>query len=160
MADLNKSIELNNKYETSFYYRANLKYSMADDAGCIEDCDKALAIKKYYDTYYTRAIAKLQSKQYEAAIVDFTEALNLNSKHGKSLIERGVAYYFLEKDDLAKKDFDAGLLLNPEYSRGYYFRGKLKMYAKDKIGCCEDLKKAKQYGHSKADEELVKNGCN
>jgi tetratricopeptide (TPR) repeat protein len=160
LTDLNKSIELNPNYETSYYYRANLKYSMADDKGCIEDCDKAIAIKKYYDTYYTRAIAKLQSKLYDAAIADFNEALALNSSHGKSLIERGIAYYFLEKDDLARKDLDAGLLINKEYSRGYYFRGKLKKFANDKVGCCEDLKKAKQYGHTKADEELIKNGCN
>jgi tetratricopeptide (TPR) repeat protein len=159
LEDLNKSISINKNYESGYYYRALVKYAAEDDAGCVADCDKALEINKSYDTYYTRAISKFQLKDYNGALLDFNESLKLKPNYFLATLERGITYYMLEKDELAKADLNKAIELDNKTARGYYFRGKLKKYANDLVGACADLKTSEKLGYSKATDELLKNGC-
>jgi serine/threonine-protein kinase len=159
MSDLNKAIELNKDYETSYYYRAQVKYAAQDDNGCIEDCNKSLALTKKHDVFYTRGIAKFGLKDYSGAIEDFNEALKLKKDYALATLERGVTYYMLEKDELAMADLNSAINLNTKNARAYYFRGKLKKYKNDTAGSCEGLKISLKLGYSWAQEDILKNGC-
>ena len=131
----------------------------ADDQGDIEDCNAALAIRKSNDTYFQRALSKYQLKDYPGAIEDYTESLKLKPDYKSAILNRGIAYYMLEKDALAMTDLNRAIELDPKSDKAFYFRGKLKKYMKDLAGSCADLKIAKSLGYEKAGEELAKNGC-
>ena len=76
-----------------------------------------------------------------------------------AILERGIAYYQTEKDNLALADLNKAIEMDPKSSRAFYYRGKLKKYTNDLPGSCADLKQAQLLGNESAIDELVKNGC-
>ena len=159
IADLNIVIQKDTKIELAYYYRALLRYFELDDKGVIEDCNKALELKKNASTYYQRGISKYNLKDYQGALDDFNESLKINPEYKLAILERGVTSYQLEKDNAALTDLNKYIELDPNSSRAFYYRGKLKKYMNDLTGSCTDLKKAQALGDIYAKEELVKNGC-
>ena len=98
-------------------------------------------------------------KQYDEAILDFNESLKLKPNYELAILERGVVYYTLAKDDLAMADLNNAAGINPKNSRTFYYRGLLKSATNDATGACKDLKQAQLLGDKNAVVELTKNGC-
>lgn len=63
-----------------------------------------------------------QRKQYHKAITAFTNAIKLDSLNSKAFYKRALVLYEIEKYDLAIKDLDDAIKLNPEYDY-YLLRG-------------------------------------
>lgn len=157
--DLNKAIELKPSYESSYYYRAKLNFANAKyDAG-IADCDQALKLIKTVDSYRIKGNCLTELKKYDEAIQNYNLGLEIKKDSYLTTLDRGITYYYQEKDDLARKDFDKAISLNKTQGEPYYFRGKLKKIANDNAGACSDLKQAQTLGFKKASDELVKLGC-
>ena len=45
----------------------------------------------YADAYYNRGNAKRKSEDYQGAIADYTEAIEINPRHGDAYGNRGIA---------------------------------------------------------------------
>ena len=50
-------------------------------------------------------IAKFEAKDYTGAVEDFTKVIAQDDKNGNAYYSRGVAYYYLLKNDEAMADF-------------------------------------------------------
>jgi len=77
----------------------------------------------YVNAYIVRANSKLNMKDFEGAIADYTKSLTLvDSANSKAniLTSRGSAYFESGKFDQAKEDFLSVTVQNPEYAEAYY----------------------------------------
>ena len=62
-------------------------------------------------------------------------------------------------DENAIRDFTKSLELKPAQAKAYHYRGLAKKYQADTLSACDDLKKAKELGFAKSEEELTKINC-
>jgi TonB family protein len=92
--------------------------------------------------------------EYDAAISDYSKAIELNSTESTIFLSRGIAYFNKKYFNQAISDFDKVIELAPDESMAYYNRGS----ALEKIGnfekALDDYKKASELD---ADNELAKN---
>ena len=85
----------------------------------VEDCDKALETetlspRKTVAAHVNRGVIYYNLGEYEAALEDFTHALDLDvHAHAKTLVNRGLTYEALSYDALAKADYKAALAIRP-----------------------------------------------
>jgi lipoprotein NlpI len=73
--------------------------------------------------FYRRGNAYNEQGDYDRAIDDYNEALQLNPKHANALSNRGVAYGHKGEYDLAIQSYDEALRLNPRHLNALYNRG-------------------------------------
>ena len=62
-------------YETAYYFRAITKYYLKDYENGLADCNKALTLKTYYETYFWRGLHFLNLKRYQESITDYDLSL-------------------------------------------------------------------------------------
>lgn len=88
----------------------------------LSPCDYALDNEPLSDhkiavAHANRGVIQYNIGDYEAAIADFSEALDRNIHvEAKVLTNRGMAYEALSADSLARADYAAALAINPKYS--------------------------------------------
>ena len=75
------------------------------------------------DAYNIRGNASYDEGNYEAAIVNFTKALDINPQFASAYINRGVAYAAQENYTLAIADYNSALTINPQLAEAYNNRG-------------------------------------
>ena len=68
---------------------------------------------------YERGKACVGKKDFDAAIVAFTEAIRLDPKFAEAYYERGNVYYNTGERDKAIADFTDAIRLNPKHSEAY-----------------------------------------
>ena len=77
-------------------------------------------------TYFGKGKKKSHAEEYEAAIVDFTKAIQLNPKYARAYFERGLAVYKAGNLITAIDDYTHAIKLNPKYTNAYRNRGNVK----------------------------------
>jgi tetratricopeptide (TPR) repeat protein len=75
--------------------------------------------------FYKKASAKYSDKEYAAAAVDYTRAIDLHPKSAVLFNNRGLCYTKIEQWDKAEEDFSASIELDPEYKQAYLNLGNL-----------------------------------
>jgi len=112
--------------------RTNCKEKLAQKLRAEEGLDvtlyrEAIAIlcKVLFETYVERGEAYLEKKQYDEAIINFTDAIRLYPKYGIAYERRGVAYLWKYQYDKAIIDFTEAIRLDPKYADAYYWRGEV-----------------------------------
>ena len=85
---LNKVANLQSDFEPTYYYRCMVKYYLNDYAGSLADCNVALSMNKYYDTYFWRGLNYLELKRCTESIVDYDTVIAKSPKYATAL-ERG-----------------------------------------------------------------------
>jgi tetratricopeptide (TPR) repeat protein len=78
-----------------------------------------------------RGNAYLQSRDYDHAIADFSEAIRINPQDAEAFSERGSAYRQEKEDGRAIADYGEAIRLNPQLPGAYYNRGNLHLADKD-----------------------------
>jgi len=73
--------------------------------------------------YYNRGIAYFKKSQYDRAIADFDQAIQLDPNSTFALNNRGTAYARKGRFDRAIADFDQAIRLNTNYAITYINRG-------------------------------------
>ena len=63
-------------------------------------------------------------KQYDKAIDDYTQAIQINPKFDKAYIGRGLSYYVKGEDDKAIADYNQAVQINPKNDLAYAGRGR------------------------------------
>ena len=81
--------------------------------------------------YYERGLAKMQSKDYQGAIADFTEAIRLKPDNVDSYSHRGYAKTELKDFKGAITDYNEALWLKTDSADDYSHRGYAKAQLKD-----------------------------
>jgi tetratricopeptide (TPR) repeat protein len=125
-----------------------LDWSSIDAAKIIDECTLALANKqklnKYQinQCYLLRGIALCQERKIDDAVRDLTEVLTLQPNDCRALRFRGIAYAGNKQYDMAHKDFEALVKLNPKSAFGYASLALCSYEAGDLVSSKEFAKKA------------------
>jgi tetratricopeptide (TPR) repeat protein len=69
--------------------------------------------------FNNRGTAYADSKQFEKAIQDYNQAIELNPKYADVFINRGVAYAKLKQFKKAIQDYNQAIELNPKDTRAF-----------------------------------------
>ena len=69
-------------------------------------------------TYLNRGTIRSEKGEFPAAIEDFGKAITLKSDLPASYLSRGLSYSALGSEDLAQRDFDEALKIEPSYKKG------------------------------------------
>jgi tetratricopeptide (TPR) repeat protein len=104
-------------------------------------------IRKYprqiVDAYNNRGIYYHEvAKRLDAALLDYDEALALNSKSARVWMNKGMVLAELRRDDSAYVCFQRALELQPGYAEALNNRGGIKMRRGDLAGAVEDFSQA------------------
>ena len=80
----------------------------------------------YASLYFNRGLAKSYLEQEEDAIIDFNEALKIDSEHASSYGSRGCSLMNINRNKDALSDFDKAILLGDKSFLNYANRAKCK----------------------------------
>lgn len=130
IADMTRAIDFGQEdydYSIAYGYRGYSYYQLDEYFEAVADLSTAIELfPRYTWAYETRGNAHSDNEQYEEAIADFTAALELeadNYDYSTVYTDRGIAYYELGEYELAVEDLSAALLIDPEYTWAYEWRG-------------------------------------
>jgi tetratricopeptide (TPR) repeat protein len=115
----------------------------------IEMLDEAIEINEFPQLtpilHFYRAVSKVKTNQYDAAIEDYTKAIQLNPQKSKYIYHRGLAHFQLSQYQLAKKDFQTTLVMDGGNSDIYVKLAFLKQQENDLKGAIEGYTKAIEF---------------
>jgi tetratricopeptide (TPR) repeat protein len=90
--------------------RAIVRFEQRDFAGSISDLTQALTLGANATALYNRGFAYQAQEEWEAALADYTHALELDYEDTQDLLyQRGLCYWHAGQIDLARQDFQAHL---------------------------------------------------
>lgn len=81
---------------------------------------------------------KYRAGDYQGAIADYDESIDLDNQNADAFNERGLAKYGLQNYQAALSDYDQALTLDDRHSNAYGNRGLTKHALKDYQGAIED----------------------
>jgi len=113
---------------TSYYMGEGLGYLRSNQLSSAIfsfTCIIRVIDEDYVPAYMTRAVAFTRQRDYEAAIEDYTSAIDLDSSLIQAYNNRGVAYVLLTEFQEAKADFDQVLELDSSNVAGVNNRSVL-----------------------------------
>lgn len=121
--------------------------------------DKAIALDPNDAmTFNNRAYLYQTMKNYKNALSDYAQAIALDPKYIGAYVNRGILLMEEQKFDAAKRDFETAVKLDDKSAELWRFLALARISLKDKIGACEDLKKAKNLGDSQINA-LIEQNC-
>jgi len=91
--------------------------------------------------YYNKAVDECNSKDYKAAIADYTTAVKLNPKFAEAYYNRGTAKVYIEDYKGAILDYDKAIGIDSEYTNAYKNRGSARIKINDLEGALGDFDK-------------------
>lgn len=118
--NIDKSIELNNNWEISYFYRGVANQALENYDEAMLDYTKALQINpKMVDAYYNKAYITLSRKDIDTpnisnAIKDLEKALELDPKFIDALFAMAAAYKKLEDYHKALEYLEKLLQIEPQ----------------------------------------------
>ena len=139
------TIQLNSELAPPYYNRgvAYLRKGKIDKA--IEDFSKTIEMKPNYtkesykngddkikneivrdifaNAYYKRGVAYVKKHVLDAAIKDYSEAIQIDPNFAEAYIDRAVVFSLENKYDLAFEDYEQAVRLKPHYVNIYNNRG-------------------------------------
>jgi tetratricopeptide (TPR) repeat protein len=105
-----------------------------------------LAAAQNVQAYIDKGITNSQKGNYDQAIKDFNQALQLKPTDPALLTYRGVVYYAKGNYDQAMKDFNQALEIDPKFGRAYYQRGMIYENQEKYAQAVAEMKQAKSVG--------------
>ncbi len=97
-----------------------------DYASVIDYCSSKIELDKSDHLFFgTRGCAYIEIEEYDKAITDLTQSIELNSEYAQGWFNRGRCYYYKNDDKLALADFKKSLFIEstpPRFrTRGTWF---------------------------------------
>lgn len=75
------------------------------------------------DDLYVQGTDKFQRGNYQGAITDLNQSIDLNPQNAFAYNSRGNAYFELRQYEDAIAQYDRAIALNPNYAEAYFNRG-------------------------------------
>ena len=75
------------------------------------------------EDHYSKGTYYAKDGQYENAIQEFDQAIQLDPDHSKAYYNRGISYFYLGQDQTAINDYTKAIQLNPDDADAYNNRG-------------------------------------
>lgn len=91
--------------------------------------------------YNNRGIIKAKKKDYEGAVQDFTNSIEIDPDSAKAYFNRGSALFFKGDWDAAQLDADRAISIDPK-SFCYALRGRIRLKNNNEKGALEDYNEA------------------
>lgn len=124
MEDLNKSIELNPKYDMAYNNRGFIYRQRKEYDNAIIELTHAVNINPSNDFAYTNRGLCLYSKGlYDDAIMDLNKALDINKENSNAYIGRGLVLLIKNENELAFQDVNKAIEIDPKNDSAYSSRG-------------------------------------
>jgi tetratricopeptide (TPR) repeat protein len=116
-----------------------------DPRGAIADCTKIIDSDWATDrqvkfAYNNRASANEYFGNHDAAIDDYSRALQIDPHYATALYNRGSVYLTIGKPELAIADLDAAVLIAPKRAAAYHNRGLALLRLGDVAAAVADFK--------------------
>lgn len=117
-------------------------------------------LPSYAEAYNNRGYAKLFINNYQGAVEDCRNAINIMGKLASpySFNNLGHAYRELNQMDSAFKYFDKAIVSKPKFPEAFFERGKAKQQMKNQDGACADWNMALQQGYADT-AKIISNYC-
>jgi tetratricopeptide (TPR) repeat protein len=93
--------------------------------------------------YVSRGHAFHDKKDYDRAIADYDQAIQLDPKDANAYVSRGLAYHGKKDYDRAIADYNQAIQLDPKDADAYFSRGLAKRRKGDNSGGDADIAVAK-----------------
>ena len=97
--------------------------------------------------FYNSGIEKYEKGNYQGAITDYNEAIEINPQYAAAYCTRGVAKVKLEDYQGAIPDYNKAIEIDPQDALAYNNRANAKYRLGDQQGACPDYKKAVSLGN-------------
>lgn len=129
------------------------KMDMGDNPGAIKDFAEAIKLNQTEtDSYLKKRKEYNGLSDYEKALVESGEVLTVKHELAVPYYSRGMAYAATSTKDLAQKDFETAVDIDPKYADALLQRGVMRHEAGKKEEGCMDIRAAADYGSEKAKE--------
>lgn len=162
---IEEAIKRNSDYPQFYLTQGiiNIKKNKYEDA--VEDLVIALDLAQGLDDkvleskiYVNRGAAYQKLLENDAALNDYSKAIQLDSNNPNVYLYRGFLYYQNNDHPEALKDFNAVIEIDPENPFAYYNKGMIN-FKQDKISeACDDFHKACELGNNNACKMVI-NHC-
>ena len=100
----------------------------------------------------------MELKDYQGAISDTNQALEINPKNSNAYYNRGVSKTNLQDYQGAIADYTKVIEINPQYANAYNNRGITRELVNDLDGACNDWREAAGFGLTEP-AEWVRKQC-
>ncbi len=141
--NLNKALELDNKYAKAYYLQGQLYFESQQYKEAIETYDKAIAAKPDYAyAYNDRASAKKQLGDEAGAIADYEKAVAADNKSFFAYNNLGSAKRNKGDNDGAIAAYNKAIALKPDYYMALNNRGSAKLNKKEIASAIADFEAA------------------
>lgn len=118
-----------------------------------------------FKTFYQRGLAKYEQQNYQSALAEFNQAIDIDSSHADAYIYRGDVKDKLEDYEGAIADYNEAIKIDSTHPKAYYRRGNVLRKAGDNWGAIADYNQAirlnpnytsaKHRSHIHADPETI-----
>jgi tetratricopeptide (TPR) repeat protein len=81
--------------------------------------------------HYDQGVRNYNAHNYNQAIVNFRQAIQINPNYADAYNYRGNAYFYTKDYNRAIADYTQEIRLNPNYGAAYFNRGNAYLYTKD-----------------------------
>ncbi|MBD2449255.1 tetratricopeptide repeat protein [Nostoc sp. FACHB-152] len=146
--DCNKAIDINPKYGDAYLNRANARRNLGNKNGALNDLSELINIAlSDPQAYINRGVLYIeQFKDYDKAIADFNQALQLASNKPEiaavAYDGRGNALAAQQKLNAALDDFNKAIENKKDFAQAYFNRGLIHVQLDNKQQAIEDFQRA------------------
>jgi tetratricopeptide (TPR) repeat protein len=138
-------------------------YDKGDYHGAIANFTKAIAFEPdNFVLYMRRGLSYDKIKEYDKAISDYTEAININPNYENIFAtynNRGYAYYGKNDYSHAFADYTKAISINPNYARAYRNRGQAYLDTHDYNIAMDDFNEAIKLAPDDPDHYFLRGLC-
>jgi tetratricopeptide (TPR) repeat protein len=160
LADLNRSIEMNEKQSIGYFVRANCRYKMLEEIELLAGTSNEISVKIGERNPGSNGFsAEPAALDYKQILEDYEITLSLNSNFFFGHFNRAFIKLRLGEYKSAMEDLNRAIELEPEFAEAYFNRGLTKIYMDDLEGGALDLSRAGELGIYGA-YNIIKRYCN
>lgn len=154
---IEEAIKKNSDYPQFYLTRGKIYIHKGKYKDAIEDLNRALDLaqgqnNKLFENkvYVNRGAAYQKLFEFDAALNDYSKAIQLDDNNPNVYLYRGFLYYQNNDHPEALKDFNTVIDIDPENPFAYYNRGMINFKQDKKDEACDDFHKACERGNTNA----------